>query len=60
MGYGQEYKYNPDYVDGQVEQEYLPPELTGSVFLEDRDLGTEVDPDLIKNSSFPVKSEKPG
>ncbi len=46
MGYGKEYKYNPRYVDGQVKQEYLPEELRGSLFLEDRDLGVEVDEEL--------------
>lgn len=46
MGYGKEYKYNPNYKDGQVKQDYLPEELVGRVFLEDRDLGTQVDPDL--------------
>ena len=47
MGYGAEYKYNPRYVDGRVKQEYLPPELRDSVFLEDRDLGIEVDEDMV-------------
>ncbi|KAH8677675.1 DNA polymerase III, clamp loader complex, gamma/delta/delta subunit [Xylariales sp. PMI_506] len=46
LGYGAEYKYNPNYKDGKVRQEYLPEELLGRRFLEDRDLGTEVDPDL--------------
>ncbi|KAN0070614.1 DNA polymerase III, clamp loader complex, gamma/delta/delta subunit [Elaphomyces granulatus] len=46
LGYGQEYKYNPDYVDGQVIQEYLPAALRGRRFLEDLDLGQQVDPDL--------------
>ena len=46
LGYGKQYKYNPNYVDGQVSQEYLPEELRGSVFLEDRDLGIEIDEDL--------------
>ncbi|MCJ1388456.1 hypothetical protein MMC18_001303 [Xylographa bjoerkii] len=45
MGYGKEYKYNPDFQDGKVAQEYLPERLRGSQFLEDRDLGTEVDPE---------------
>ncbi|KAI1909921.1 DNA-dependent ATPase mgs1 [Ophidiomyces ophidiicola] len=44
MGYGQEYKYNPDFVDGKVVQTYLPEKLQGRRFLEDRDLGTRVDP----------------
>ena len=46
LGYGKEYKYNPSYVGGRVKQDYLPEQLSGRVFLEDRDLGTEVDNDL--------------
>ncbi|RYP51005.1 hypothetical protein DL768_003589 [Monosporascus sp. mg162] len=48
LGYGREYKYNPNYRDGKVKQDYLPDALLGRRFLEDRDLGTEVDPDLAK------------
>lgn len=44
LGYGDQYKYNPNYKDGKVVQEYLPEELKGRRFLEDRDLGTEIDP----------------
>lgn len=47
MGHGAEYKYNPRFVDGKVKQEYLPQELRESVFLEERDLGTEVDDDMV-------------
>ncbi|KAI0163130.1 DNA polymerase III, clamp loader complex, gamma/delta/delta subunit [Pestalotiopsis sp. NC0098] len=47
LGYGAEYKYNPNYLDGKVKQEYLPDDLLGRRFLEDRDLGTAVDPDLL-------------
>ncbi|KAK2590156.1 DNA-dependent ATPase mgs1 [Conoideocrella luteorostrata] len=46
MGYGAEYKYPPNYREGKVQQVYLPEELVGRRFLEERDLGTEVDPDL--------------
>ncbi|KAG6004803.1 hypothetical protein E4U21_000759 [Claviceps maximensis] len=46
MGYGAAYKYPPNYRDGRVSQTYLPAELDGRRFLDDRDLGTEVDPDL--------------
>lgn len=45
LGYGKEYKYNPHYVDGQVQQDYLPEEILGRTFLEDLDLGTRRDPD---------------
>ncbi|RCI12473.1 hypothetical protein L249_0376 [Ophiocordyceps polyrhachis-furcata BCC 54312] len=46
LGLVADYKYPPNYRDGRVKQEYLPPELRGRRFLEDRDLGTEVDVDL--------------
>ena len=45
LGYGKEYKYNPNYKDGKVNQEYLPERLRGRKFLEDLDLGIEVDTD---------------
>ncbi len=32
VGYGKDYKYNPDY-DGEVEQEYFPKELKGRNYL---------------------------
>jgi len=46
MGYGAQYKYNPDYVDGRVRQEYLPEGIRARVFLEERDLGDKVDEEL--------------
>ncbi|KAK3304763.1 uncharacterized protein B0T15DRAFT_537515 [Chaetomium strumarium] len=46
MGYGKEYKYPPNYRGGRVKQDYLPEQLLGRRFLEDRDLGLEVDPDV--------------
>lgn len=51
LGYGKEYKYNPDYVDGKVVQEYLPEKLRGRTFLGDRDLGEKVDEDLGKDDT---------
>ena len=44
LGYGDEYKYNPNYKEGRVVQQYLPEPLRGRRFLEERDLGTEIDP----------------
>jgi putative ATPase len=52
MGYGDGYKYNPDYLDGKVKQEYLPEALRGRSFLEDTDLGSKVDPDLIEDDEL--------
>jgi putative ATPase len=48
MGYGKEYKYNPDYVDGRVVQDYLPEKLEGRKFLGSRDLGENVDPEIAE------------
>ncbi|KAH8697660.1 putative AAA family ATPase [Talaromyces proteolyticus] len=48
LGYGKEYKYNPNYKDGKVAQEYLPEQLRGQIFLEDDDLGQMEDPDLAR------------
>lgn len=47
LGYGKEYKYNPNYKDGQVVQAYLPESLQERKFLEDNDLGDLVDPELF-------------
>ncbi|EDN03789.1 DNA replication ATPase [Histoplasma capsulatum] len=52
MGYGKEYKYNPNYVDGKVAQVYLPEKLLGKKFLEDRDLGLQVDADLSDSFEY--------
>lgn len=46
MGYGAEYKYNPDYVDGRVAQEYLPEKIRGRQFFEESDFGNKMDGDL--------------
>jgi putative ATPase len=52
MGYGENYKYNPHYLDGKVKQEYLPDELKGRTFLEDLDLGTKIDPDMVEDDEL--------
>lgn len=45
LGYGREYKYNPQYQQGLCSQEYLPAALKGETFFEDTDLGSELDPE---------------
>jgi putative ATPase len=52
MGYGENYKYNPHYLDGKVKQDYLPEELKGRSFLEDLDLGTKIDPDMVEDDEL--------
>lgn len=54
LGYGKEYKYNPNYVDGEVQQDYLPEKIMGRTFLEDLDLGTKRDPELGHTSHSQV------
>ncbi|KAJ0424465.1 DNA polymerase III, clamp loader complex, gamma/delta/delta subunit [Aspergillus carlsbadensis] len=51
LGYGKEYKYNPNYVNGNVVQDYLPEPLQGRQFLESCDLGTQIDPDWMERRS---------
>lgn len=46
MGYGDGYKYNPEYLHGRVKQEYLPEALRGRAFLDTSDFGNKRDPDL--------------
>ncbi|KAI9884763.1 MAG: hypothetical protein M1823_003437 [Watsoniomyces obsoletus] len=74
LGHGREYKYNPNYRDGKVKQDYLPPAIKDRKFFETRDLGTEIDPDLgsstpseepppkeeISPKSTPTPASKPG
>jgi putative ATPase len=57
LGYGKEYKYNPNYVNGNVVQDYLPEQLHGRQFLESRDLGTKIDPDWMERSSKNFKRD---
>lgn len=46
LGFGKEYKYNPNYSGGKCSQEYLPDALRGVEFLEPNDLGFDLDPDF--------------
>ncbi|KAI1608060.1 ATPase [Exophiala viscosa] len=55
LGYGKEYKYNPNYKDGMVKQEYLPDALKGRKFLEDVDLGEKIDEDLLLDEKLEKK-----
>ena len=57
MGYGKEYKYNPNYRCGKVKQDYLPDKLHGRRFLEDLDLGTEIDEELSEGERDDIPGE---
>lgn len=45
LGYGKMYKYNPDYLEGRVAQEYMPEGMESIKFLGPH-LGSMVDPEL--------------
>lgn len=60
MGYGREYKYNPDFVEGKVVQEYLPEKIRGRTFLEDSDFGSRVDEDFTKEEDDGLVPEVDG
>ncbi len=49
LDYGKQYKYNPDYLEGIVKQNYLPEKLGKVNFLDEKDLGDEHDGDLSYN-----------
>lgn len=44
MGYGDTYRYNPNFENGVVRQEYLPEEIKGTRFVDDEHLGSTRDP----------------
>ncbi|OBA15926.1 uncharacterized protein OGAPODRAFT_88524 [Ogataea polymorpha] len=46
VGYSKGYKYNPDYKDGRVKQEYFPEQIGEMQFLTGLHLGLKPDPDL--------------
>lgn len=58
LGYGGEYKYNPDFADGQVAQEYLPEGLKERTFLGELDLGERIDPDAGEAEQHDARPEQ--
>lgn len=58
LGVGKGYKYPPMYRGGRCRQEYMPEELIGVDFLEEEDLGNEVDPDLEEEELEEVGEEE--
>lgn len=48
LEHGKNYKYNPDYVQGRVVQDYLPEKLEGKRFLPVAHLGDQVDPEVAE------------
>ncbi|RLV94293.1 DNA-dependent ATPase MGS1 [Spathaspora sp. JA1] len=49
LGYGKEYKYNPNYVHGKVKQGYFPDGMEPVKFLNDVHLGRVKDPEVDEN-----------
>lgn len=44
MGYGDTYRYNPNFENGVVRQDYLPEEIKGAKFVDEDHLGETRDP----------------
>lgn len=51
MGYGDTYRYNPNFMHGKVKQTYLPQELSDAKFVEETHLGTLKD-ELIPDNEY--------
>ena len=51
LGYKEGYKYNPDYKDGVVKQEYLPEGIRDRKFLGTEDLGEKVDGEVAEDGA---------
>lgn len=51
LGYGDTYKYNPNFRHGIIEQDFMPPELKGLKFVEDTHLGPSTD-DLVDAAEY--------
>lgn len=51
MGYGDTYRYNPNFMHGKVKQAYLPEELSDAKFVEDTHLGTLKD-ELVPDNEY--------
>ncbi|VVT55663.1 uncharacterized protein SAPINGB_P004684 [Magnusiomyces paraingens] len=56
LGYGKEYKYNPDFIDGKVKQNYMPEGLEELKFIDfNHHLGSRLDPELEDDKLTEVK-----
>ncbi|CCE66326.1 hypothetical protein TPHA_0P01680 [Tetrapisispora phaffii CBS 4417] len=62
LGYHKGYKYNPDFIDGKVKQEYFPTEVLDQCldkkelnFLTGEHLGSRYDNDLVDNDEVKKK-----
>lgn len=58
LGYGEDYKYPPNFEQGKVKQTYLPKEVAGTKFLEPTHLGTVADPDVPETELEQARQEE--
>lgn len=64
LGYHKGYKYNPNFKDGLVKQDYFPQEVLDKcenkddlVFLDGEHLGDKIDPDLLPDNSQDINEK---
>lgn len=58
LGYGNQYKYNPDYAFGAVKQSYMPEGLADLKFIEKIHLGSQADPEIDTNVAKALEEEE--
>lgn len=58
FGYGEDYKYNPNFVHGKVKQEYMPHELKAMKFVEKTHLGNIKDSSIDSNEYELLQNEQ--
>lgn len=58
LGYGDSYKYNPNYKHGLIQQEFFPPEIRDMKLIEDTHLGTMKDSDVATEEYEKIDEEE--
>lgn len=58
FGYGDDYKYNPNFAHGKVKQDYMPEELNNIKFVEETHLGTTNDSSIDQKEYEILQQER--
>ncbi|EGV66718.1 P-loop containing nucleoside triphosphate hydrolase protein [Yamadazyma tenuis ATCC 10573] len=58
MGYGDTYRYNPSFENGRVSQEYMPEELKGTKFVDEKHFLDARDPELSDKDYLQAEEDR--
>lgn len=58
LGYGDTYKYNPNFQHGKVVQEFLPPEIKGTKFVKDQHFRDAIDESIPSGMYSKLEEER--